>query len=71
MFKYNKGSDIPKLMKSIGIPNTKDGATEIAATLGFTDVYMRQVIDSDKELKKSLKWALWGVERYVTDEEQR
>lgn len=71
MFKYNKGSDIPKLMKAIGIPNTKDGTMEMAATLGFTDVYMRQLVTEEKELKKSTKWALWGIERYITDEEQR
>lgn len=67
MFKYNNGRDIPLLMNKLGMKNDKEGIAEFAATLGYTEVYVRDLIKDNRPLKKPVKWALWGIERYVSE----
>ncbi len=62
MFEYNRGSDIKRLMIKHDM-----SSIEMAATIGYTEVYMQDVIKDNKPLKKVVQWCLWGIDKHVSE----
>ena len=62
MFKYLIGADIPLLMRNTGMTEM-----EVSASLEITHYHLRRLMRENTPLNKRMRWALWGLDRYVRD----